>query len=89
MLQPGISGNTHGRPRGSVSGRVQVLAALDRRTPSVTLPVPSVQSVPSVPPPSQPTPGKESPSSCTIAHCPLPIAPVSQPPKRSFDRASQ
>ena len=30
MFQPGISGNTHGRPRGSVSGRAQVLAALDR-----------------------------------------------------------
>ena len=30
MFQPGISGNTRGRPRGSLGGRAQVLAALDR-----------------------------------------------------------
>ena len=30
MFQPGISGNPSGRPKGSVSGRAQVLAALDR-----------------------------------------------------------
>ena len=30
MFQPGISGNTRGRPRGSVGGRAQALAALDR-----------------------------------------------------------
>ena len=30
MFQPGISGNSHGRPRGSVSGRAQTLATLDR-----------------------------------------------------------
>ena len=30
MFQPGISGNPRGRPRGSLSGRAQVLAVLDR-----------------------------------------------------------
>ena len=30
MFQPGIRGNTRGRPRGSVSGRAQALATLDR-----------------------------------------------------------
>ncbi len=30
MFQPGISGNTRGRPKGSVGGRAQTLAALDR-----------------------------------------------------------
>ena len=30
MFQPGISGNTRGRPRGSLGGRAQALAALDR-----------------------------------------------------------
>ena len=30
MFQPGISGNTRGRPKGTCGGRAQVLAALDR-----------------------------------------------------------
>ena len=30
MFQPGISGNTRGRPKGSLGGRAQALAALDR-----------------------------------------------------------
>ena len=30
MFQPGISGNARGRPMGSVGGRAQALAALDR-----------------------------------------------------------
>ncbi len=148
MFQPGISGNTRGRPCGSLGGRAQALAALDRmlskecnqqaiidalekelqadparffrntvvpliprsireapppdanddwlplarRPPSV--PPPGLEPyVPSPPCPSPPLPEKESlsgipglqpasspsPASLTIADCPLPIAPVSQP----------
>ena len=30
MFHPGISGNTRARPKGSLGGRAQALAALDR-----------------------------------------------------------
>ena len=61
MFQPGISGNTRGRPKGTCGGRAQVLATLDRTPPS------------DPPQPVSPT----SPSSLASALCPLPIAPLS------------
>ena len=140
MFQPGIRGNTHGRPRGSISGRAQTLASLDRmlsnecnqqvlfdalekdfqsdpvrffRKTVVPLIPRSMREAPppdanddwlpldrhpSSKPPSSPgpyippPPEKESssgipdlppapspsPSPLASAHCPLPIAPVSQ-----------